>query len=143
MSAPSRPAPTISPSTQPYWDALDAGHLVFQRCGQCGHAWLPARTECPNCLADDVGWEQASGAATLVSWVTYHLAYHPYFEDKLPYRVAVVRLAEGPRMIAGLADTVAEPPKADQALRVEVVRDDGQPLAVFHPADEDCIARKP
>lgn len=134
MSAPERPAPEVTALTEPYWSALAQGRLVFQRCPHCGHAWLPARAECPNCLADSPGWEQASGAATLVSWVTYHLAYHPYFEDKLPYRVAVVELAEGPRMIAGLAEDVSGP-RADQPLRLEVVHDGGQPLAVFHPRD--------
>lgn len=135
MSAPQRPAPEPTPLTEPYWNALAEGRLMFQRCGQCAHAWLPVRAECPNCLAGEPGWERATGAATLVSWVTYHLAYHPYFEDKLPYRVAVVRLAEGPRLIAGLADELTEP-RADQPLRLEVIRDGGQALAVFGPAAE-------
>lgn len=125
----SRPAPEVSPLTEPYWTALAAGRLEFQRCPACGHAWLPARAECPGCLAEGPRWEQAGGAATLVSWVTYHRAYHPFFEDKLPYRVAVVELAEGPRLIAALAEDVD--PVIDMPLVLDVVVEDGLGLAVF------------
>ncbi len=90
-----------SPLTAPYWAALEQGRLTFQRCA-CSHAWLPPRENCPRCLAADWRWETASGAARLVSWVVYHTAYHPDFADKLPYNVAIVALAEGPRLITNI-----------------------------------------
>ena len=72
----------------------------------------------------------------LISWVTYHLAYHPYFEDKLPYQVAVVELAEGPRMLAPL-DLGGVPPRIEMALRLDIRHDDGQWLPTFVPADRE------
>ncbi len=97
------PTPDITETSRPYWDALRHGHLVFQRCG-CGHAWLPARRECPSCLQPGAAWTRASGRATLLSWVVYHTAYHPAFADRLPYHVALVRLEEGPQLLSQIVD---------------------------------------
>ncbi len=102
MSDATVPLPARDALSAPYWDALDEGRLTFQRCQACGRAWLPARAECPSCLRADWARETASGEATLVSWVIYHHAFHPAFADRLPYTVAVVQLAEGPRLISNL-----------------------------------------
>ena len=129
------PAPQPNETSAPYWRALDEGRLVFQRCSACGHAWLPARTECPRCLArESASWETASGAARLVSWVIYHHGYHPYFASRLPYTVAVVELAEGPRMISGLAAT-ERPLAIDMPLTLTIQREAGVALPRFAPAE--------
>ncbi|SFI49604.1 Zn-ribbon domain-containing OB-fold protein [Nocardioides psychrotolerans] len=96
------PEPGITPVNQPFWTALERGELTFQRCGSCGGAWLPAREECPRCLAAEPGWEVASGRGRIISWVVYHHAAHPGFADRLPYNVAVVELDEGPRLITNI-----------------------------------------
>ena len=107
------PQPDINETSRPYWDALREGHLVIQRCG-CGHGWLPARKHCPACLSHDVRWERASGRGRILSWVVYHQAYHPAFESRLPYNVALVQLHEGPRLLTNITDAndslVAEAP---------------------------------
>jgi uncharacterized OB-fold protein len=100
-----RPVAEPTALGQAYQQALVDGRLIFQRCSVCRNAWLPPRDECPRCLADQWAWEEASGRATLVSWVTYHTAYHPFFADKLPYLVAVIELEEGPRLISNLVGT--------------------------------------
>jgi hypothetical protein len=46
----------------------------------------------------EVEWVRASGAATLYSFVVYHRQYSPEFP--VPYNVALVELAEGPRLIS-------------------------------------------
>lgn len=97
------PKPEPTGLSRPYWDALREGHLVIQRCA-CGHAWLPARSHCPACLHDQPRWERASGKGHIVSWVVYHTAYHPAFANRLPYNVALVQLAEGPRVLTNIVD---------------------------------------
>lgn len=97
------PTLDITDLNRPYWDALREGRLSFQRCG-CGHAWLPARRECPACLRDGARWEVASGRGRLLSWVVYHTAYHPAFAARLPYHVALVELDEGPRLLTRVLD---------------------------------------
>ena len=34
----------------------------------------------------------------------YHTAYHPAFEARLPYNVALVQIDEGPRLITNIVD---------------------------------------
>lgn len=128
------PKPLPNEVTKPYWDALDQGHLVFQRCS-CGHAWLPPRRQCPHCLGDDVRWERASGRGRLVSWVVYHQAYHEAFAHRLPYNVAVVALDEGPRLITNITgDSSALTGDASVVLQIE--REDGFALARFRLQDQ-------
>jgi len=129
------PAPQVSELTAPYWNALAEGRLTFQRCVACRHAWLPARTECPRCLGREAVWETASGNARLVSWVVYHHGYHPYFASRLPYTVAVVELAEGPRMIAGLAPH-ERPLRIDLPLKLVIQHEAGAALPRFAAAGQ-------
>ena len=57
------PAPERDALNTPYWDNLAQGQLSYQHCNVCGHAWLPARSECPGCLAADWRWTAAAGGA--------------------------------------------------------------------------------
>lgn len=93
-----------TPVTAPYWQALAQGRLDFQRCRACGHGWLPARAHCPACLSSDSEWQPASGRGRIVSWVVYHAAYAPHLAERVPYNVAIVELAEGPRLITNIVD---------------------------------------
>jgi uncharacterized protein len=120
------PLPIRTELTAPYWDSLQRGQLSFQKCRHCGHAWLPARTECPSCLQADWHWVPASGRAKVVSWVVFHIAYHKAFENRLPYNVAVIELEEGPRLISnviGLPDPNALHIEQSVVLRIEQVGD--------------------
>lgn len=127
------PAPQPSETAVAYWRALDEGRLSFQRCNACRLAWLPPRTECPHCLARDWQWANASGAAKLVSWVVYRHCYHDYYATRLPYNVAVVELAEGPRLISNVVDA-AQPLAIGMPLRLVIQREAGVALARFAPA---------
>ena len=129
------PGPEIDALNMPYWESLTEGALTYQKCNACEHAWLPPRTECPHCLAADWRWEKAAGGAKLISWVVYHIAYHPAFAKRLPYNVAVVELDEGPRLISnviGVDD--AETLVIDQRLRLIIEREGSTAVPRFVPA---------
>lgn len=108
------PLPEVTSLTEPYWTGLAEGRLLYQRCLLCGHSWLPAREECPHCLAADPEWVQAAGTGRLISWVVYHHAAHSYFAGQLPYTVAVIELSEGPRLISRL---IGHNPAVDAPVR--------------------------
>lgn len=101
------PQPDANPISALYWAALRDGRLSYQHCSHCGHDWLPPREACPNCLQPSPEWRDASGRATVVSWVVYHTAYDPAFKDRLPYDVTCVELAEGPRLLTNVVDSDA------------------------------------
>jgi uncharacterized OB-fold protein len=113
----------------PYWAGLREGVLKYQAC-DCGHGWLPPRKLCPSCLGSSWRWEMASGEGAIRSWVIYHTAYHPDFKERLPYNVAIVRLAEGPQLIANIAaPNSALRVGAGVRLQPDMTRE--QPIALF------------
>lgn len=121
----------VSPG-EAYWSALAEGRLTFQRCGLCDNAWLPPRTECPRCWSPEYRWEQAGGAGHVVSWVVYHVAFDKRFQDRLPYNVAVVELAEGPRLVTNLIDTEAgEPDLVGRPVFLVIEKDHDRALPRF------------
>jgi uncharacterized OB-fold protein len=129
------PLPLRDAVSAPYWDALEAGQHVFQRCLRCSNAWLPPRRECPRCLRADWTWETAGGAARLISWVVYHTAFHPAFKA-LPYTVAVVELAEGPRLISNIiGDADPETLRIDQPLRLVIGHESGLAVPLYRADD--------
>lgn len=89
---------------QPFWDAIDAGTFVLARC-TCG-AYYVRLQACLQCGADATAltWESVSGRGTVKTFVVFDKPYHPYFEQRLPYVVAVVALEEGPEIITNVID---------------------------------------
>jgi len=65
---------------------------------------MPPGPVCPACLSADQVWQVMSGRGTLDSWADFHRAYWLGFRNDLPYRVAVVRLEEGPVLVSMLVD---------------------------------------
>nr|WP_276203750.1 OB-fold domain-containing protein [Pseudarthrobacter sulfonivorans] len=97
----------------------------------CAHVWLPPRHRCPECLGQDYAWELASGAASLISWVTYHRSTIPEFSDKVPYNVSIVELVEGPRLISRVVNWRAVNLALGLPLQLQIDPQDGEPITEF------------
>jgi hypothetical protein len=118
-----------------YWSSLEQGRLRFQRCAACENRWLPPRTECPRCWSAEWAWEEASGEGRVVSWVVFHTAFHEAFRDRVPYNVAVVELAEGPRLVTNLIEPVdGSSDVVDRRCTLEIERDHDKALPRFRLA---------
>ncbi len=115
-----KPLPKIDELNQGFWDNARAGRLSVQHCRSCGDKRYPPSPVCPKCLSPDQEWLVVSGKATLESWVDFHRAYWDGFKEDLPYRVCLVRLAEGPVMVSNL---VGPSDNARMGAAVEVVFD--------------------
>jgi len=117
-----KPVPRPSPESIPYWQAAREHRLELPRCNACGKHWFPPSQSCPHCLAADFAWTAVSGVGKVFSFVTYHRVYHPAFAQDVPYVVALVELAEGPRLLTNI---VGVPPEAVTCdMPVKVVFDD-------------------
>ncbi|MFI6285988.1 Zn-ribbon domain-containing OB-fold protein [Streptomyces sp. NPDC051018] len=101
---PSAATPDVDDFTRTYWDAAAGGRLLIRRCRACGKAHHYPREFCPFCWSEDVGWERASGRATLYTWSVVHRNDLPPFGARVPYAAAVVDLAEGPRMMTEVVE---------------------------------------
>jgi uncharacterized OB-fold protein len=115
-----KPLPKINEVNQGFWDNARAGKLSVQQCKACGDKRYPPSPVCPKCLSPNQEWVAVSGKAALESWVDFHRAYWDGFKGDLPYRVCLVRLAEGPVMVSNL---VGPSDHAKIGAAVEVVFD--------------------
>ena len=129
-----KPEPVPTPETQPFWDGCAAGELRFQRCLDCGKPYFYPRPVCPECSSTNVEWFTASGDATLYSYVINHRPA-PGFAEDAPYAIAVVQLAEGPRMMTNLVGVPNTPEDLvlDMPLRVTFERRGDVSLPLFGP----------
>ncbi len=120
------PLPKPTPETQHFWEGTLRGELLLQRCDDCSAAYFPPRPFCPQCASRRVSVFPASGRGTLYSYVISH---RPLPGFKPPYSIAVVQLAEGPRMMSNVVDC----PQTPEALVLDM------PLQVrFDKVAEDC-----
>lgn len=128
---PSQLLPAVTPDNKPFWDGLAEGRLQLQVCDGCGQARHPVAPVCPYCRGTAWTWREMSGAGTVFSFVRFHRSYLPEFEDLMPYVVATVQLAEGPRMFGRIiARDVA--PRIGQPVRLVIEEwPDGRCVAAF------------
>lgn len=106
-SARTRPLPDLDdPLAGPHWRAAAAGRLEVQRCPACDEPRWPPAPICPGCLVPGGTWSLLSGDGVVWSVATYHRAFHPGLSAEVPYRVAVVELAEGPRLVTNVREDV-------------------------------------
>jgi uncharacterized protein len=112
--------------TAPYWAAAREGRLVVQECQSCQQVWHPPLPSCPHCHSGDLGWRETAGAGTVYSYTIVRHPTHFAFADKIPYVLALVELAEGPRLVTAI--TGCAPDEVSVGLPVR---------AVFREVSED------
>ena len=134
MSAYAGPVPVPTPESRPFWDAAKRHVLELPRCRACGALHYYPRGACPRCLSGDLAWERMSGRGTLHTFTIVHRGQKG-FPVPTPYVLAIVALAEGPRMMTTLVDV--DPLAVRIGMPVEVVfRDvsDTIALPLFRPS---------
>lgn len=102
--------------------------LRVPRCAKTGDVLSYAARLCPD-GGTAIEWVKASGAATLYSFAVYRRQYSPDFP--VPYNVALVELAEGPRLISTVIVDDLASLRVDMKLMADF--DDAGKL-VFKPA---------
>jgi uncharacterized OB-fold protein len=112
-----RPKPAKDNISREYWEAASRGELLIQRCPDCGHRQHYPRAACMAC-GGTPEWERASGQAVVYTYTVIRQNYAKPFRDELPYVIAMVDLAEGPRLYVGLTDV--EPDAVRIGMPVEV-----------------------
>ncbi|MDB5452959.1 MAG: DNA-binding protein [Caulobacteraceae bacterium] len=123
---PPRILPQPTPETRHFWEGCRDGELRLQRCVACDASYFPPRPFCPTCTGAEVEVYAASGRAKLYSYVINHRPRPDM--GTAPYAIAVVELAEGPRMMTNIVGL----PQTPEALRLDM------PLqVVFAPQTEE------
>ena len=121
-------SPTVTPDTQPFWDAAAAGRLLVKRCTACGEAHHYPRPLCPFCGSDRTEWREASGRGSVYSYSVMRRA-------PVPYALAYVTPDEGVTMMTNIVDCDLDAIRIGQAVRVVFKpTEGGPPVPMFTPA---------
>lgn len=84
--------------TTEFWNATTEGRFLIQHCPACERNQFYPRIICSSCGGRDLNWVEASGHGTVHSYTVCHRPGGRGFVDHVPYAVAIVELAEGPRL---------------------------------------------
>ncbi|HEV8361082.1 MAG TPA: Zn-ribbon domain-containing OB-fold protein [Candidatus Thermoplasmatota archaeon] len=94
-----------------FWRSIEQRYnLEGVQCGNCGERIFPARTLCPKCRHRSLGKLTPfvfSGEGTVQTFTVVHSPPQGY-ELQAPYVMAVIELAEGPRLTAQVVDVEHE-----------------------------------
>jgi hypothetical protein len=135
---PNRPLPTpLTPEAKPYWDGLKAHKLMLPKCQDCGQPFFYPRILCPHCHSRNITWIQASGKGRLYSFEIVYQQLNRRFQVPTPYVLALIELAEGPRMMSNLINIEPDPKHIKCDMPVEVVYEqltDAITIPLFQPA---------
>jgi|SoiMethySBSTD1v2_1073268.scaffolds.fasta_scaffold1269047_2 uncharacterized OB-fold protein len=131
-----RLAPTTTQDSKFFWDGLNDGKLLIQRCTGCRTLRHPPRPMCPRC--NSLEWDaiEASGRGTVYSFVMPRHPPWPWFEGQT-YIVALIELEEGTRILSNLRDV--DPAAVTIGMPVEAFFerfDGGVTLHQFRPRRE-------
>ncbi len=118
---PERPLPVPTPTTQPFWDAVQQHRLVLQFSPGTGQWVYYPRSHAPGTLADDLEWREASGMGTVYTFTVARRPTAPAWEGASPQLIAVVELDEGPKVTTELVGIA--PDAIRIGLRVRAVCD--------------------
>ena len=128
--------PPHSELTAPYWAGAREQRLVLQRCGDCAHWLFPPGATCPECGSANLAWTEVSGKGQVYTFTIARRPPHPILAGLCPLAIAVVQLAEGPRMMSNVVGCDPEDVEIDMPLQVAFEPIDGSEtvLPVFRPA---------
>ena len=93
-----------------YSEAANESRLSVPRCVACGQYHFYPRPFCPHCWSEDLTWVDVSGDATIYSYTV--------IRGSSPYVLAVVELAEGPRMMTHIVDCPVDGVQIGMRVRV-------------------------
>jgi len=92
---------------------------------------------CANCSGCSFSWVEGDGEGRVYTYVVAHRAFHPSFEDRVPYILVVVDVAPGVRILGNLLGTPPEKVKIGMPVSVEFVKQlGGSTLVCWRPKSE-------
>jgi len=129
----------VGPSSvsKPFWKATENKQFMLKWCIGCNRPHHYPREVCPYCLGTDLEWRPASGDGEVYAFTIIYRPPMPSLADLVPYVVALIDLAEGPRMMSGVVG--CNPNKVKVGMKVKLTWEEipeGRHLPLFEPAQD-------
>lgn len=99
--------------------AAAEGRFSLQVCAECAAVVYPPREACPSCLSARLPFQDIDPHGTLVTETTVRVSPEPYFRERLPWRVGLVKLDVGPMVVAHLHGDTREGARVRLALKLD------------------------
>ncbi|MBV9890400.1 MAG: SDR family NAD(P)-dependent oxidoreductase, partial [Rhizobacter sp.] len=107
--------------------AAAEGRFALQVCRRCKAVQYPPREACHVCVSPELRWTPQNGAGELLSETVLQHSNDPFYRERLPWRLGLVRLDVGPSVIVhlhgdvpSLSRFVAEAARPPPPVRVHV-----------------------
>ena len=134
--APPRPRRLRAPRAHDngwWWEAVDRGELLIQKCNECGVLRHPPRPMCPSCQSTAWSGIPSKGRGTVYSYVVLRHPPIPGYDYPLP--VAVIDLEEGTRIVSNVVGCKPEDVYIGMKVRLSIENvDEELKLPLFRPA---------
>jgi uncharacterized OB-fold protein len=111
------------------FEFLAKGEFMLQRCRSSGSFIYYPRIAEPRTGATDLEWVKASGLGTVYS--TTVIRQKP---PKTDYNLALIDLAEGPRMMSRVQSIAPQDVRIGMSVRAKIVTEQDRHFVVFEPA---------
>ena len=99
-----------------YRKFLDEDKLMGSKCVKCGQIYVPPRHFCFECFSEDMEWLEMKGEGELAAYTCISIGpafmIEQGYDRKNPYCTGVVKLAEGPRVVARIEGVDASKPES-------------------------------
>ena len=109
-----------------FWEGVDRGELLAQKCLGCETLRHPPLPRCSACGSGEWRAVSLSGRGVIHTWI---VSRHPSRPDPDPRTVVLVDLEEGLRFVSNLID--AEAAKTGAPVTLEFAEVNGQRLPLF------------
>jgi uncharacterized OB-fold protein len=129
-----KPIPAGGNVAGEFWAAAARGRLLIQHCPTCGARQFYPRLLCSTC-GSEPEWEEASGNGIVHTFTVVRQNGARPFNEDVPYVVAMIELAEGPRMMGNVTGCAPEQVTVGMAVRAFAVRiEDDLAIPFWEPA---------
>lgn len=132
-AAPRRLRPTLGHDNKWWWDGLEEGKFLIQKCASCGVLRHPPRPMCGECQSIEWTTIESTMKGEVYSYVVIHHPPVPGYE--YPLVCALLDLEEGIRFVSNVIDCA--PGDVHVGMKVEGAIeqvDDEMKLPLFRPA---------
>jgi uncharacterized protein len=107
--------------TRFFWEGVNEGRLLIQRCSGCGKFIHPPRLVCRFCLSTALVPAEVSGGGVLETFTIPLQPFHPWFQQRVPYVLAVVELDEQEdlKLVTNIVDCDEDDLRCGKRVRVD------------------------